>query len=86
MIGERGGVIGTVFAVMLLQVLRTIVDLLGLGSVHQMTISGLISIMATRWTRRSTAGRSGAEAGGVPARLIDGAAQGDLSWGRSSSG
>ncbi len=44
--GGRGGVIGTVFAVMLLQVLRNIFNLLGLGSFYQMTITGLIIIMA----------------------------------------
>ncbi len=46
LIGERGGVIGTVFAVMLLQVLRNIFNLLGLGSFYQMTITGLIIILA----------------------------------------
>jgi len=44
--GGRGGVIGTVFAVMLLQVLRNIFNLLGLGSFYQMTITGLIIIAA----------------------------------------
>ncbi len=44
--GGRGGVIGTVFAVMLLQVLRNIFNLLGLGSFYQMTITGLIIILA----------------------------------------
>ena len=44
--GGRGGVVGTVFAVMLLQVLRNIFNLLGLGSFYQMTITGLIIILA----------------------------------------
>jgi ribose transport system permease protein len=44
--GGRGGVIGTVFAVMLLQVVRNIFNLLGLGSFYQMTITGLIIIAA----------------------------------------
>ena len=44
--GGRGGVIGTVFAVMLLQVLRNIFNLLGLGSFYQMTVTGLIIIAA----------------------------------------
>jgi ribose transport system permease protein len=44
--GGRGGVIGTVFAVMLLQVVRNIFNLLGLGSVYQMTITGIIIIAA----------------------------------------
>ena len=44
--GGRGGVVGTVFAVMLLQVLRNIFNLLGLGSFYQMTITGLIIIAA----------------------------------------
>jgi len=44
--GGRGGVVGTVFAVMLLQVLRNIFNLLGLGSFYQLTITGLIIIAA----------------------------------------
>ena len=44
--GGRGGVIGTVFAVMLLQVVRNIFNLLGLGSFYQMTITGIIIIAA----------------------------------------
>lgn len=44
--GGRGGVVGTLFAVMLLQVLRNIFNLLGLGSFYQMTITGLIIIAA----------------------------------------
>jgi ribose transport system permease protein len=44
--GGRGGVVGTVFAVMLLQVVRNIFNLLGLGSFYQMTITGLIIIAA----------------------------------------
>lgn len=44
--GGRGGVIGTIFAVMLLQGLRNIFNLLGLGSFYQMTMTGLIIIAA----------------------------------------
>jgi ribose transport system permease protein len=44
--GGRGSVLGTFFAVMLLQVLRNIFNLLGLGSFYQMTITGLIIIAA----------------------------------------
>lgn len=44
--GGRGSVIGTIFAVMLLQVLRNIFNLLGLGSFYQMTMTGLIIIAA----------------------------------------
>ncbi|MCQ8278802.1 ribose ABC transporter permease [Acetobacteraceae bacterium KSS8] len=44
--GGRGSVLGTLFAVMLLQVLRNIFNLLGLGSFYQMTITGLIIIAA----------------------------------------
>lgn len=44
--GGRGGVVGTMFAVMLLQVLRNIFNLLGLGSFYQMTITGLIIVAA----------------------------------------
>jgi ribose transport system permease protein len=50
--GGRGGVIGTFFAVMLLQVLRNIFNLLGLGSFYQMTVTGVIIVLATllnRW-------------------------------------
>lgn len=44
--GGRGGVLGTFFAVMLLQVLRNIFNLLGLGSFYQMTATGVIIIAA----------------------------------------
>jgi ribose transport system permease protein len=44
--GGRGGVLGTFFAVMLLQVLRNIFNLLGLGSFYQMTVTGVIIIAA----------------------------------------
>ncbi|WP_253958406.1 hypothetical protein [Rhizobium sp. WYJ-E13] len=44
--GGRGGVLGTFFAVMLLQVLRNIFSLLGLGSFYQMTVTGLIIVAA----------------------------------------
>ena len=44
--GGRGGVLGTFFAVMLLQVLRNIFNLLGLGSFYQMTVTGIIIIAA----------------------------------------
>lgn len=44
--GGRGSVLGTFFAVMLLQVLRNIFNLLGLGSFYQMTVTGLIIIAA----------------------------------------
>ena len=50
--GGRGGVIGTFFAVMLLQVLRNIFNLLGLGSFYQMTVMGVIIVLAillNRW-------------------------------------
>ncbi len=50
--GGRGGVIGTFFAVMLLQVLRNIFNLLGLGSFYQMTVTGFIIVLAillNRW-------------------------------------
>jgi ribose transport system permease protein len=49
--GGRGGIIGTVFAVMLLQVLRNVFNLLGLGSFYQMTITGLIIIAAVLLNR-----------------------------------
>lgn len=38
--------LGTFFAVMLLQVLRNIFNLLGLGSFYQMTVTGLIIVAA----------------------------------------
>lgn len=38
--------LGTFFAVMLLQVLRNIFNLLGLGSFCQMTVTGLIIVAA----------------------------------------
>jgi ribose transport system permease protein len=44
--GGRGGILGTFFAVMLLQVLRNIFNLLGLGSFYQMTVTGIIIIAA----------------------------------------
>lgn len=44
--GGRGGVLGTFFAVMLLQVLRNIFNLLGLGSFYQMTVTGVIIVLA----------------------------------------
>jgi ribose transport system permease protein len=44
--GGRGGVLGTAVAVMLLQVLRNIFNLLGLGSFYQMTITGVIIVAA----------------------------------------
>lgn len=44
--GGRGSVLGTFFAVMLLQVLRNIFNLLGLGSFYQMTVTGVIIIAA----------------------------------------
>ncbi|OBZ95101.1 ribonucleotide-diphosphate reductase subunit alpha [Pararhizobium polonicum] len=44
--GGRGGVLGTFFAVMLLQVLRNIFNLLGLGSFYQMTVTGIIIVAA----------------------------------------
>lgn len=44
--GGRGSVLGTFFAVMLLQVLRNIFNLLGLGSFYQMTITGVIIVAA----------------------------------------
>lgn len=44
--GGRGSVLGTFFAVMLLQVLRNIFNLLGLGSFYQMTVTGIIIIAA----------------------------------------
>ena len=37
--GGRGGVVGTFVAVMLLQVLRNLFNLLGLGSFYQMTVT-----------------------------------------------
>ena len=50
--GGQGGVIGTFFAVLLLQVLRNIFNLLGLGSFYQMTVTGVIIVLAillNRW-------------------------------------
>jgi ribose transport system permease protein len=50
--GGRGGVAGTFFAVMLLQVLRNIFNLLGLVSFYQMTVTGFIivfAILLNRW-------------------------------------
>jgi len=44
--GGRGGVVGTFVAVMLLQVLRNLFNLLGLGSFYQMTVTGLIIVLA----------------------------------------
>jgi ribose transport system permease protein len=44
--GGRGGVIGTFVAVMLLQVLRNLFNLLGLGSFYQMTVTGVIIVLA----------------------------------------
>ncbi|MCO4319415.1 ABC transporter permease [Phyllobacterium sp. 21LDTY02-6] len=44
--GGRGGILGTFFAVMLLQVLRNIFNLLGLGSFYQMTVTGIIIVAA----------------------------------------
>jgi ribose transport system permease protein len=44
--GGRGGVVGTFFAVMLLQVLRNVFNLLGLGSFYQMTVTGVIILLA----------------------------------------
>ena len=44
--GGRGSVLGTFFAVMLLQVLRNIFNLLGLGSFYQMTVTGVIIMIA----------------------------------------
>ncbi len=44
--GGRGGVVGTFVAVMLLQVLRNLFNLLGLGSFYQMTVTGVIIVLA----------------------------------------
>lgn len=44
--GGRGSVLGTAVAVMLLQVLRNIFNLLGLGSFYQMAITGVIIVLA----------------------------------------
>jgi len=44
--GGRGGILGTFFAVMLLQILRNIFNLSGLGSFYQMTVTGLIIVAA----------------------------------------
>jgi ribose transport system permease protein len=48
----RGGVAGTFFALMLLEVLRNIFNLFGLGSFYQMTVTGFIivfAILLNRW-------------------------------------
>ena len=53
--GGRGSIVGTVVAVILLQMLRNIFNLLGLGSFYQMTITGVIIILAillNRWIDR----------------------------------
>jgi len=44
--GGRGSMLGTAVAVMLLQVIRNIFNLLGLGSFYQMAITGLIIVLA----------------------------------------
>lgn len=44
--GGRGSILGTFFAVMLLQVLRNIFNLLGWGSFYQMTVTGIIIVAA----------------------------------------
>jgi ribose transport system permease protein len=44
--GGRGSILGTFVAVMLLQVLRNIFNLLGLESFYQMTVTGVIIIIA----------------------------------------
>lgn len=44
--GGRGGVLGTLVAVMLLQVLRNVFNLIGLGSFYQMTVTGVIIVLA----------------------------------------
>lgn len=44
--GGRGSVVGTAVAVMLLQILRNIFNLLGLGSFYQMAITGVIIVLA----------------------------------------
>lgn len=44
--GGRGSILGTFVAVMLLQVLRNIFNLLGLGSFYQMTATGIIIVAA----------------------------------------
>ncbi|MGN8158114.1 ABC transporter permease [Salinisphaera sp. SWV1] len=44
--GGRGSMLGTAVAVMLLQVIRNIFNLLGLGSFYQMTITGVIIVFA----------------------------------------
>jgi ribose transport system permease protein len=46
LVGGRGGVVGTFVAVMLLQVLRNLFNLLGLGSFYQMTVAGVIIVLA----------------------------------------
>lgn len=49
--GGRGSLLGTFFAVMLLQVLRNVFNLLGLGSFYQMTVTGLIIVAAVLLNR-----------------------------------
>ena len=44
--GGRGCVVGTFVAVMLLQVLRNMFNLLSLGSFYQMTVTGVIIVLA----------------------------------------
>ncbi len=44
--GGRGSMLGTFFAVMLLQVLRNIFNLLGLGSFYQMVMTGVVILGA----------------------------------------
>ena len=44
--GGRGTIFGTVVAVMLLQVLRNVFNLVGLGSFYQMTVTGVIIVLA----------------------------------------
>jgi len=44
--GGRGSILGTFFAVMLLQVLRNVFNLLGWGSFYQMTVTGIIIVAA----------------------------------------
>ncbi|WP_159591162.1 ABC transporter permease [Chelativorans xinjiangense] len=49
--GGRGSLLGTFFAVMLLQVLRNVFNLLGLGSFYQMTVTGFIIVAAVLLNR-----------------------------------
>jgi ribose transport system permease protein len=60
--GGRGGVVGTFVAVMLLQVLRNLFNLLGLGSFYQMTVTGLIIVLAIMLNKLIDS-RSGGPAG-----------------------